>query len=103
MSDTAKFGDNAGDHDSTQPRPESTERSESVTDAVIADLTLRREHGIGKYGTELKTFNGRDALLDAYQESLDTTVYLKQCLMERVPPDMNIAAIKTKTDALGGL
>jgi hypothetical protein len=29
------------------------------------------------------TFNGRDALLEAYQESLDLTVYLKQALMER--------------------
>lgn len=83
MSDQAKFGENKGDADSTQPQPIPTDRSRSVTDAVIDDLVLRREHGIGKYGVELKTFNVRDAMLDAYQESLDTTVYLKQCLMER--------------------
>lgn len=83
MSQVAQFGDNESHADSTQPRPARHEFSQSVTDAVIADMQERRRLGVGKYGVELLSFNGRDALLDAYQESLDTTVYLKQCLMER--------------------
>lgn len=83
MSDTASFGENRGHTDSTQPKPQRSERSQSVTDAVVADLQTRRDHGIRKYDTELLTFNGRDPLLDTYQEVLDAVMYLKQCLMER--------------------
>lgn len=83
MSDQASFGENQGHADSTQPKPEQTSASQSVTDAVIEDLRQRREHGIGKYGIELLTFNGRDVLLDIYQEQLDALLYTKQALMER--------------------
>lgn len=79
----AKFGQNAGHHDSTQPKPSQSIDSRSVTDELVSDLLTRREQGIKKYGTELMSHNGRDALLDAYQEVLDTAVYLKQALMER--------------------
>lgn len=83
MSDKAEFGVNTAHTDSVQPAPMRSELSQSVTDAVIADMVTRRETGTKKYGVELLTFNGRDALLEAYQESLDLTVYLKQALMER--------------------
>jgi hypothetical protein len=83
MSDQATFGENKGHTDSTQPKPVRSEMSESVTDAVVADMVKRRETGVKKYSVELLTFNGRDALLEAYQESLDLTMYLKQALMER--------------------
>jgi hypothetical protein len=36
-----------------------------------------------KYGKTLQTFNGRDALTDAYQESLDLCMYLRQMIEER--------------------
>jgi hypothetical protein len=49
----------------------------------MADLEFRREMGILKYGGELKTHNGRDALIDAYQEALDLALYLKQAILER--------------------
>lgn len=81
MSDAAKFGVNRGDHDSTQPKP--LPGGESVTDAVVQDLLIRREYGAKKYGQELRSFDGRDHLLDAYQEGLDMVMYLKQQLMER--------------------
>jgi hypothetical protein len=83
VSDIAQFGDNKGHTDSTQPKPEPTADSQSVTDAVIADMVQRREHGVRKYGVELMTNNGRDALLEIYQELLDATMYTKQLLMER--------------------
>lgn len=54
----------------------------AVTPEVIADLRKRSEMGKEKYGTVLETGNGRDALVDAYQEALDLCCYLKQKLME---------------------
>lgn len=73
------------DHANTgaQPAPERTKYSQSVTDAVVKDLQDRREHGKAKYGTELMSHNGRDAMVDAYQEALDLVMYFKQALMER--------------------
>ena len=41
------------------------------------------ELGLERYGTKLQTFNGRDALWDAYQEALDLVMYLRQAIMER--------------------
>ncbi len=70
-------------HADTHAQPVPTGSGLSVTDAVVEDLTFRREQGTKKYGTELLTDNGRDALVDAYQEALDLVVYLKQTLMER--------------------
>ena len=66
----------------TRPQTDPTEGRDSVTDAVIKDLADRREMGRAKYGTELKTFNGRSAMVDLYQELLDAVLYLKQFLME---------------------
>ena len=64
----------------TQPMP--IPGKEDVTEAVIADLIARNDIGVESYGTTLKTFNGRDALLDCYEELLDAIKYLKQRLME---------------------
>ncbi len=50
---------------------------------VIKDMEERRLHGIEKYGTALQAHNGRDPLIDAYQEALDLCVYLRQALEER--------------------
>ena len=54
-----------------------------IQDAVIADIEARKAVGIKRYGTALQPFNGRDALLDLYEELLDACVYLKQALVER--------------------
>lgn len=69
--------------DSVTPEPAPTAGRVNVTLAVMDDLRLRSESGAKKYGTPLMTHNGRDALVDAYQEALDLCVYLKQALMER--------------------
>jgi hypothetical protein len=53
-----------------------------LTEMICCDLVARQEVGIAKYGTPLKTHNGRDALVDAYQESLDLLMYLRQWMME---------------------
>lgn len=57
-----------------------------VTEQVIADLQARTAVGERKYGRPLETHNGRDALLDAYEEALDLCQYLKQVLLERDAP-----------------
>lgn len=65
-----------------QSRPVANE-GPAVWDLVISDMRQRDQQGEKKYGTRLQPFNGRDALVDAYQEALDLTVYLRQALFER--------------------
>lgn len=55
---------------------------EVVLRHVLNDLVSRAEHGKGIYGTYLETFNGRNAVQDAYEEALDLCMYLKQILLE---------------------
>lgn len=50
--------------------------------AIIDDFTARTALGFATYGKALSTFNGRDALVDAYQEMLDKAQYLRQRIME---------------------
>ena len=69
--------------DASEHEPPPMPGQKRVLDAVLSDLTLRAIKGEIKYGTYLETFNGRDALMDAYQEALDLVMYLKQALMER--------------------
>lgn len=49
---------------------------------VEKDLSDRIEMGAKKYGSRLKAFNGRNVLLDWYQEVLDAIEYGKQAQME---------------------
>lgn len=57
-----------------------------VARLVHEDIEARIEHGKELYGERLTTHNGRDALVDAYQEVLDLAVYLRQMLYERDNP-----------------
>jgi len=56
---------------------------EVVVYKVLKDLKGRARFGKRKYGTFLRANNGRDALLDAYQEALDLCMYLAQAIIER--------------------
>jgi len=67
---------------SEQPAPKQNIHP-PVWDLVITDMKERDKIGEARYGTRLQPFNGRDALVDAYQESLDQTVYLRQLIYER--------------------
>lgn len=66
---------NASKH---EPPPKPGEKR--VLDLVLADLKARAEVGKIKYGTYLMTKNGRDSLMDAYQEALDLVMYLRQAI-----------------------
>jgi hypothetical protein len=68
--------------DTTRPQQDPKPGKTSVTDLVLADINERREQGIKKYGTELKTQNGRKALVDLYQELLDAVMYVRQQIEE---------------------
>jgi len=55
----------------------------AILPLVMQDLVARAEVGLKTYKTLLKPNNGRDALMDAYQESLDLCMYLRQAIAER--------------------
>ena len=63
-----------------QPLPISN-ISKSAHDLVIADMIDRKEFGHNKYGVYLQSDNGRNNLIDAYQEILDLAVYVR-CQIE---------------------
>lgn len=65
-----------------QPAPQSN-TSTLIWELVIADMRERDHVGRQRYGTPLQANNGRDALVDAYQECLDLAVYLRQAIEER--------------------
>lgn len=69
--------------DMTQPEPPPVPSDQpAIQDLVMADLAERKRQGIAKYGTALQAFNGRRPLVDAYQESLDQSQYLRQAQIE---------------------
>ena len=55
----------------------------NIMPEVIKDLKARDRVGTKKYGTTLQSNNGRNCLMDAYQEALDLVMYLKQALIEQ--------------------
>lgn len=65
-----------------QPPAEPNEEP-CMWDLVFKDMQERDQMGLRKHGTRLQPNNGRDALVDAYQEALDLTVYLRQAIFER--------------------
>lgn len=50
---------------------------------INTDIHKRIEIGIRRYGHPLQTFNGRDARIDAWEESLDLANYLCQLTLEQ--------------------
>ena len=64
-----------------QPAPASNEQD--LWPLVIKDMEDRDKLGKAKYGIALRPHNGRNALIDAYQEVLDLSVYLRQEIEEQ--------------------
>lgn len=65
-----------------QPDPVRNEHP-AIWSLVIEEMQARDDLGRKRYGTPLQPHNGRDALMDAFQESLDMAVYLRQAIYER--------------------
>lgn len=64
-----------------QDKPHGT--GKDIAELVKQDIESRAQLGESRYGERLKANNGRDALLDAYQEVLDLAFYLRQEIEER--------------------
>ncbi len=67
---------------SMHEKPPVTNDQTVVTDLVIKDMQERASFGRKKYGTFLQPFNGRNSMIDAYQEVMDLIVYIRQALEE---------------------
>ena len=74
--------DEGGQMHATRDEPTPDGDGPDVADLVHSDLEDRVEEGREKYGERLQAGNGRDALVDAYQEALDLALYLRQQIAE---------------------
>ncbi len=80
-----------------QPAP--TPGNVNVGELVLADIQARIDLGKSKYRTLTQTQNGRDVLMDAYQESIELTMYLaliqtqneRDALMDAYPEPFELA------------
>lgn len=67
---------------SRTPQPAPNGGGAVIADLVMADIEERVKFGVAKYGVPLMAHNGRNALIDAYQEALDLVFYLRQAIEE---------------------
>ncbi|MFM2153806.1 MAG: hypothetical protein RL199_2241 [Pseudomonadota bacterium] len=74
----------------------------AVWELVLADMAARDADGRQKYGVPLQPFNGRDPLVDAYQESLDQSVYLRSAIFERAALLARVAELEAEVARLKG-
>ena len=98
-SDNDQFGAPEGGCPAATPQPAPERGGRSITilvvDDILAgvevsdvelkvcrDLVARDAMGFAKYHQNLETFDGRDTIMDAYQECLDLCQYLKKAAME---------------------
>ncbi|MFD9249576.1 hypothetical protein [Streptomyces bottropensis] len=72
---------------------------ECVQDALIADIRARRDLGVQRYGSQLMTHNGRNAVQDALEEAVDLAVYLKQVAMETRDREQELAVLRAEVAA----
>lgn len=68
-----------------QPPPKAVD-GPAIQDLVLADVAERKRIGIERYGQPVLPHNGRDALVDLYQELLDAVMYVRQVIYEKEHP-----------------
>lgn len=101
-----------------EPQPSPVGDGDSVTDAALAMVTspivrelllARREQGLARYGTELRSWNGRNPTADLAQELTDALLYATQREMQNQEPYpghlfevLESALHRVATDAAGG-
>lgn len=71
-----------------QPKPRGS--GTPISEIVARHVLDRMELGMKRYGEPLMANNGRDPLIDAYQEAHDLTVYLCQALVEKYGEDFEL-------------
>ena|GEM_PF-228548 len=72
--------------------------SEPVYRQLIRMIEERAAMGEVKHGTHLQANNGRDALMDALQESIDLNQYLMQKIAERKHSDITMLDYQDEAD-----
>lgn len=70
-------GEPTKNREGDQVLPTGDESIEDDQALLIRDIEERRQVGIERYGQGHRPFNGRDTLLDLYEEQLDFLVYLR--------------------------
>jgi len=68
---------------------------EQLAAALEADIRQRDALGRERYGTPLRLHNGRDALRDLYEETMDGAVYARQASAEH-PDDKDLAHLSSR-------
>jgi hypothetical protein len=74
-------------HGASVPEPPPSGEGLPVWEYVMEDIQARVQLGIERYGTVLRTGNGRDALWDLYQEQIDALMYTRQRILEEGEDD----------------
>lgn len=82
-----------------QPAPKPND-TQPIHEQVIEDIKRRAEVGKQNYGTYLQANNGRDSLLDAYEEAQDKALYLKQAILERDALRAELARLQRNEDCV---
>jgi hypothetical protein len=71
-----------------------------VWELVIEDMQERNRIGTAKHKTPLQVSNGRDSLIDAFQESMDLTVYLRQEMERRKVLEAEVVSLREENRRL---
>lgn len=89
--------------DANKPEPKPVPTEERPTwELVIEDMRERDRAGRAKYGTPLQPNNGRNSLVDLYQELLDATVYVKNEIIKQQLLIARIERIEKLADTVLG-
>lgn len=59
---------------------------DDIVGKLQADLDKRRELGLAKYGKVMDIHDGRDWLVEAFEEAMDLCVYLRTAIEKREFP-----------------
>lgn len=84
-----------------QPKPVN-QRGPKIFPLVIQDLQDRDVLGQQTYNAELHAIDGRDHLVDGYQECLDMAVYLRQEIEERKILRVEINRLRKVLETIAG-
>lgn len=87
------------DPETDQPEPEVNDRA-FVQDLVIADIEVRKEFGIRKYGTALQSGNGRMMIVDLYEELMDAVIYVRGVIDEDHHLELENARLRREIEEL---
>lgn len=67
---------------------------------LIPDMIARQQKGLETYGVPLQPYNGRNHLVDGYQELLDFLVYLECQIRETHDPRLELMQAAIANQAL---